>query len=61
MKPKVQEKHFIPKNSSMATNLEEVKNLGKQMENMKTNKELLAEDKQPDPVQEANTSERNLR
>lgn len=39
-------------NGSMAPNLEEIKNLGKQMEHMRTNEELSKEyHKQPDPVQ----------
>jgi hypothetical protein len=41
-----------PENSSMAANLEEMKNLGKQMENRRTNKELEEEyGKKPDPIQ----------
>lgn len=45
-------KNYVPKNSSMAANKEEMENLGKQMENRRTNKELKEEyDKAPDPVQ----------
>lgn len=41
-----------PENSSMAANLEEMKILGKQMENRRTNKELEEEyGKKPDPIQ----------
>ena len=39
-------------NGSMAPDLEEMKNLGKQMEHLRTNEELSKEyNKQPDPVQ----------
>lgn len=35
----------------MANTVEEMKNLGKQMENLRTNKELKEDNKIPDPVQ----------
>ena len=39
-------------NGSMAPDLEEMKNLGKQMEHLRTNEELAKDyNKQPDPVQ----------
>ena len=39
-------------NGSMAPDLEEMKNLGKQMENLRTNEELAKDyNKQPDPIQ----------
>ncbi|WP_169816025.1 hypothetical protein [Peribacillus kribbensis] len=41
----------VPENSSMASNLAEMKNLGKQMENMRSNEELVRYGKRPDPVQ----------
>ncbi|MBM7694228.1 hypothetical protein JOC77_003672 [Peribacillus deserti] len=41
----------VPENSSMARNLAEMKNLGKQMENMRSNEELISYGKSPDPVQ----------
>ncbi|WP_180954315.1 hypothetical protein [Bacillus sp. M6-12] len=44
-------KDSVPENSSMARNLDEMKNLGKQMENLRTNEELKQWDKRPDPVQ----------
>ncbi|WP_199478313.1 hypothetical protein [Peribacillus saganii] len=44
-------KDFVPENSSMAKDLDEMKNLGKQMENLRTNAELKQWDKRPDPVQ----------
>jgi hypothetical protein len=45
-------KNEVPTNSSMATNMEEMKNLGKQVEQMKTNEELKEEKKIPDPQQD---------
>ncbi|WP_170843742.1 hypothetical protein [Mesobacillus persicus] len=45
------DKDYTPKNSSMANTVEEMKNLGKQMENLRTNKELKEDNKIPDPVQ----------
>lgn len=45
-------KNYVPKNSSMAANEKEMENLGKQMENRRTNEELKEEtDKAPDPIQ----------
>ncbi|PLT29128.1 hypothetical protein [Peribacillus deserti] len=41
----------VPENSSMARNLKEMKFLGKQMENMRSNEELGTYGKHPDPVQ----------
>ncbi|MEW4285554.1 hypothetical protein [Priestia koreensis] len=38
-------------NGSMAEDWEELKKLGKEMENLKTNQELQEEGVQPDPVQ----------
>lgn len=45
-------KDYVPKNSSMARNEEEMDNLGKQMEHRRTG-EVLKEDydKVPDPIQ----------
>lgn len=40
-----------PVNGSMANNLDEVKALGKQMEEMDTNQELEEQGLQPDPAQ----------
>lgn len=39
------------KNSSMASNLDEIKQLGKQMKTMRTNQHLKKKGKEPDPVQ----------
>ncbi|WP_102261636.1 hypothetical protein [Mesobacillus jeotgali] len=45
-------KDYVPKNSSMARNEEEIEDLGKQMEHRRTG-EVLKEDydKVPDPIQ----------
>ena len=46
------DKDYQPDNGSMAPNMEDIKNLGKQMENRRTNKELKEEyGKKPDPIQ----------
>ncbi|RHW31183.1 hypothetical protein D1B31_22620 [Neobacillus notoginsengisoli] len=46
------DKDYQPDNGSMAANLEEMKNLGKQMEHRRTGKELKEEyGKKPDPIQ----------
>ncbi|MDQ0219877.1 hypothetical protein [Peribacillus cavernae] len=44
-------KEHVPENSSMAKDLEEMKDLGKQMEHLRTNKELKESDKHPGTVQ----------
>ncbi|WP_195892918.1 hypothetical protein [Bacillus massiliigorillae] len=44
-------KDYVPENSSMAKNLEEVKALGQQMEHMNTNQELQRKGLEPDPMQ----------
>lgn len=54
------DKNFKPRNRSMAENVEEMKNLGNQMEHLPTNKELKEDQKFPDPIQYKNT-EQNLR
>ncbi|MGW6301124.1 hypothetical protein [Peribacillus butanolivorans] len=41
----------VPENSSMAKDYEEMKELGKQMENQRTNEELKEWDKRPGTVQ----------
>jgi hypothetical protein len=41
----------VPENSSMARNMEEMKDLGKQMEHLRTNEELREWDKRPGTVQ----------
>lgn len=54
MKNQPFDKESVPENSSMAKDLEEVKELGKQMEQMSTNKELKEEkDLFSDPVQDS--------
>lgn len=45
-----------PENGSMATNMEEVKQLGKQMDRMRDNKELEEDNRVSDPVQSEDTS-----
>ncbi|PWW27938.1 hypothetical protein DFO73_107252 [Cytobacillus oceanisediminis] len=61
MKKKELDKNYTPTNSSMAENVEEMKNLGNQMENLRTNKELKEEySKYPDPIQN-NKEDKDLR
>ncbi|KKB42879.1 hypothetical protein [Bacillus thermotolerans] len=43
-------------NGSMASNLEEMKQLGSQMERQRTNQELKEDERQPDPVQHNSNS-----
>lgn len=50
------DKNDTANNSRMAENIEEVKKLGKQMEHLKTNKELKEENIVPDPIQEKEVS-----
>lgn len=45
-----------PENGSMATNMEEVKQLGKQMDRMRDNKELEEDNRVSDPAQSEETS-----
>lgn len=45
-----------PENGSMATNMEEVKQLGKQMDRMRDNKELEEDNRVSDPAQAEDTS-----
>lgn len=46
------EKSHVPENSSMARTLREMDNLGKQMENQRTNKQIKNRAKKvPDPIQ----------
>ncbi|WLR54075.1 hypothetical protein LC048_16480 [Mesobacillus subterraneus] len=52
-------KDYVPKNSSMARNEEEIEDLGKQMENQRTGEVLKEEyDKVPDPIQFDKTNEK---
>ena len=44
-------KEEVPENSSMAPDMKEMKNLGKQMENLRTNEELKEWGKRPGTVQ----------
>jgi hypothetical protein len=45
-------KNYVPKNSSMARNEDEMENLGKQMEHRRSGEVLKEEyDKVPDPIQ----------
>lgn len=50
-----EKEHEEEKETEMIENLEDVKKLGKEMEQMKTNKQTKEEGKTPDPIQ--NTSE----
>jgi hypothetical protein len=45
------DKNDEPNNSSMAHDMEEIVQLGKQMVRLRTNEELKKDNKQPDPVQ----------
>jgi hypothetical protein len=49
---KIPDEKINEDNSSMARNLEELDQLGKEMEHMKTNKELKESGKAPDPRQD---------
>ncbi|SFA81625.1 MULTISPECIES: hypothetical protein [unclassified Bacillus (in: firmicutes)] len=52
------DRNHTPENSSMAPNLEEMENLGKQMENRRTNQELKEDyGKKPDPIQHEKADE----
>jgi hypothetical protein len=46
------DKNYTAQNSRMTENIEEVKDLGKQMEHLRTNAELKEDNKVPDPIQE---------
>lgn len=46
------DKNDSPYNSSMAANEKEIINLGKQMENLRTNQELKKYGEKPDPLQD---------
>lgn len=50
-KPKKQDDN-LEKENSMATNFSDVKKLGKEMENMKTNKNIKKGGQTPDPIQD---------
>lgn len=54
MKKNELDKDYKPNNSSMVENEEDMKKLGKQIEKLRTNKELKADDKYPDPIQHEN-------
>ncbi len=45
------DKNDEPKNGSMANDMSEMEELGKQMDKLRTNEELKEDHKQPDPVQ----------
>ncbi|WP_342433562.1 hypothetical protein [Neobacillus sp. FSL H8-0543] len=51
MDDKLKNKFPVSNNGSMAQNFDEMKKLGKEMEEAKTNKELKEEKKIPDPKQ----------
>jgi len=52
MKTNQKAKNDVAQNSSMAEDMKEMKNLGKEVEQMKTNEELKKDNKIPDPQQE---------
>lgn len=52
MKTNQKAKNDFARNSSMAEDMKEMKNLGKEVEQMKTNDELKKDNKIPDPQQE---------
>ena len=55
------DKDYQPKNGTMAPDMESIENLGKQMENRRSNQELKEEyGKNPDPIQNEEADE-NLR
>lgn len=53
---KENDKYDKPLNSSMAANETEMVNLGKQMENLRTNEELEKYGEEPDPQQDEKKS-----
>lgn len=59
MKTNQKAKNVVAQNSSMAEDMKEMKNLGKEIEQMKTNEELKKEDKIPDPQQETKLDQTN--
>ncbi len=59
MKTNQKAKNVVAQNSSMAEDMKEMKNLGKEIEQMKTNEELKKENKIPDPQQETKLDQTN--
>ncbi len=59
MKTNQKAKNVVAQNSFMAEDMKEMKNLGKEIEQMKTNEELKKEDKIPDPQQETKLDQTN--
>lgn len=59
MKTNQKAKIVVAQNSSMAEDMKEMKNLGKEIEQMKTNEELKKENKIPDPQQETKLDQTN--
>lgn len=59
MKTNQKAKNVVAQNSSMAEDMKEMKNLGKEIEQMKTNEELKKENKIPDPQQEMKLDQTN--
>lgn len=59
MKPNQKAKNDVAQNSSMAEDMKEMKNLGKEVEQMKTNEELKKDNKIPDPQQETKLDQTN--
>ncbi|MGI8387468.1 hypothetical protein [Robertmurraya sp. P23] len=59
MKTNQKAKNVVAQNSSMAEDMKEMKNLGKEIEQMKTNEEFKKENKIPDPQQETKLDQTN--
>lgn len=57
MKTNQKAKNDVAQNSSMAEDMKEMKNLGKEVEQMKTNDELKKDNKIPDPQQETKSNQ----
>ncbi|MFC0476342.1 hypothetical protein ACFFHF_14080 [Robertmurraya beringensis] len=57
MKTNQKAKNDVAQNSSMAEDMKEMKNLGKEVEQMKTNAELKKDNKIPDPQQETKSNQ----
>ncbi|MCM3603599.1 hypothetical protein M3175_23170 [Robertmurraya korlensis] len=57
MKTNQNAKNDVAQNSSMAEDMKEMKNLGKEVEQMKTNEELKKDNQIPDPQQETKSDQ----
>lgn len=59
MKANQKAQNDVAQNSSMAEDMKEMKNLGKEVEQMKSNEELKKDNKIPDPQQETKLDQTN--